>query len=276
MGINITDLSEAMDYMARVYVGTLGTGTYGVGEPGDSNYAAGAADDLVTAILGMDSDVVLKVHTKAVRQAAALSAVRVGTWSDVLNSLNDLCRASGLTGVTNLNTYLTYYNTGSGGPNNGLQHQAWREMHYRWKGSYPTATNLYFECKRNGYWAGTTFTNALFKYDVTGAGTGTPTSGYSITTNYAGGKPYLNVTGFAGASATVTVTGTQDLAGVRTTGKTWTASVSGDGTVALTAGTAHADALIAAVSSVSVGAAMTNGDIYVEAWKPSGRLSIPA
>jgi hypothetical protein len=224
-----------------------------------------------------DQTVITDLLEAATEYSNSLSAARIATPRRLLIKLENAIRALGLTGVTSLDTYLTYYNYGAGGTNTALQSPYFREVYYRWKGGYPTARNLYFEILQGAAFGGTTFTNGLRKLVV---GTG-QTPGDSISTNYAGGRPYVNCTVFNGASDTVTVTGTEynPATGTRTAGKTWTATVAGIGTVALASGggnAASANALLVAVSDLAAGANITAGStIFAESWKPASRLAIP-
>lgn len=284
MGITVTLLNQFLDIECRVYARLLASGqSYGIGTTTDTDKAYGAADDQVDAVIASaDSDVIAALSTKAVRRRNALTAIKVSINRALLNGTEGLVRAlTSPTTFASLDAYLTYYNYGSGGTNTALQSPYFRDLYSEWKnGATPTARNYYYECTAGLNFKGTTHTNALRKIVVT-ASTPASTAGDTISTDYAGGIPKITVSGFAGASDTVTVTGTQydPATGTRTAGKTWTATVSGNGTVALSSGggtPASANALICAVSAISVGASITDCTIYAEAHKPTGRLAIPA
>lgn len=282
--IDVADVNLFLDHISRGYARQLGGSSYGTGELGDTDRAAGAAADLLAAVLAT-ADASILVGTASVpgmltdvaNWQAATSAIKHSTPRAVLNRIEKQVRALGLTGVNSLDQFLTYYNYGSGGTNTALQSPYFREIFRNWKNAYPTARNLYFEVLQGGEFDGTTFANALRSLLV---GTG-QTAGASISTDYAGGVPYLKVSGFAGSSDTVTVTGTQydPATGTRTTGKTWTATVNADGNFALASGggtPAAANALIVAVSGIVAGANITAPTlIYAEARRPSGRLAVP-
>lgn len=281
MAISATNVNLFLDHISRVYarlLGVSGASSYGMGDVGDTDRAVGSAVDLVAAVLATgDVDVVNGILQKATRYEDSLSAVAKATPSGLLIGVENLIRELAISGVSTLDQFLTYYNYGAGGTNAALQSPYFRAIHYRWKLTYPTARNLYFEILQGGSFDGTTFTNALRKLVV---GTG-ETPGDSISTDYAGGVPYVNCTVFNGASDTVTVTGTEynPATGTRTANKTWTATVAGVGRVALASGgatPASANALIVASSAVAAGANITAGStIFVEASKPSGRLAVP-
>lgn len=281
MAISATNVNLFLDHVSRIYARLLSTdnaSAYGMGAVSSTNLAAGSAEDLEDAVLATaDASVVNALLLASTSYKTSLSAVKIGCPKSILAKLDKALRDLALTGVSSLNTYLTYYNRGAGGTNTALQSQYFRALYYNWRGSYPTATNLYFELLQGEIFGGVTFTNALRKLVV---GTG-QTAGTDISTDYAGGVPYLKVSAFAGASDTVTVTGTQydPVAGTRTTGKTWTATVAANGDIALASGgatPASANALICAVSGIVAGASITAATtIYVEAKRPTGRLKVP-
>lgn len=280
MAIDYTDVNLFLDRMCQVYSRALGTTGFGIGESGDSSRARKAAADLEADVLATaDSSIIVGTAsvpgmlTDVVNWEASLSAVRIACPRAVLNRIERQVRALGLSGVNSLDQFLSYYNGAAHGPGLALQSQYFRKLFYQWKGSYPTATNLFFELTLNGVFEGTTFAHGLRQL-LQGTG---QTAGDSISTDYAGGVPYLLVSGFAGTSGLVTVTGTQDLYGTRTTGKTWTATVTGNGAFALAVGTADANALIAAVSGIVAAGSITAPTlITVEAHRPSGRLAMAA
>ncbi len=284
MSIALANVNLFLDHICRGYARALGGSSYGIGESGDTDRAQGAAADLETAVMATaDSSILVGTATVPGILAdvsawkTSMSAKKVSVPRSVLNRIEKQVRALNLTGVNSLDQFLTYYNYGSGGTNTGLQSQYFRILFYQWKNAYPTARNLYFELLQGASFGGTTFTNGLRKLLV---GTG-ETAGDSISTDYAGGVPYLKVSGFAGTSGTVTVTGTQydPATGTRTAGKTWTATVTGNGNFALASGggtSASANALLCAVSGISAAGSITAPTlIYAETWKPSGRLAVP-
>ncbi|MFZ4483744.1 MAG: hypothetical protein ACOYOL_07175 [Chthoniobacterales bacterium] len=268
------DLAIQLDHLNLGYaklVGTSGSG-YGLGEPGGSYGTADAALDAVTAIAAL-SDID--------QQADLLAAFRA--WKDGLGSLDFY--GSKLKPIVNrlayhalqrgayasLDAWLTYLNVTHATKWQCLAPTQWRDLYYKATGSYPAVNNVYFEVLQ-----GSTYLNALRKSVVTGAGADTETAGQTIdSTNFCGGFAKIVVSGLTG-SGVVTVTGTAYNPATQTTsaGVTWTYTVTTNGTFTLAVGTAPADSLIIACSSVTIPAGITAGTIYVEAHRPSGRTLI--
>lgn len=272
----LDNVNLILDNLCRVYLRLLsedGATNYGAGEPGQTYLAAGAAQDIQAAVLA-STDVVLigALLTPATQGVSAVSASRI-TQNAYRSLLNKLQRhVNQVSGTATLDQFLALQNNGVQATNGALQNPAFRAIYHSWKGVYPSARNLYFEILQ-----GATYANALRKLVV---GTG-ETAGTSVSTDYAGGVPFLKVSGFTGSSGLVTVTGTEfnPVTGVRTTNKTWTATVTGDGDFALVSGggsAASSNALIVAVSGISAAGSITaSTTIFVEARKPSGRLPVP-
>lgn len=275
--ITSTDLNAVLDaiglYTKRLY----GDGaTYGMGDPAVAWGSAGAVDTLKTAILAMtDLDPVAAIIDQAVALEPATDAylVAAGLTGPIIAALSSHVSSYGLASVLNLEQYLKYLNVGAGGTWNALQAPFWRDLFYRFSGgTYPEEYNVYFEVLQ-----GATYTNALMKFVVTGAGAGTPTDGVAVdSTKYCGGFAKANVSGLAG-SGTLTVTGTayDPVTMAISTSKTWTANITGNGVTALVVGSAPANSLIVDVTGVSIAAGITAGTIYIEAHRPTGRTLIP-
>lgn len=269
------DLNTFLDNYVSAYRKVLGTSAaaFGMSEPGGAYGAATPAAALLTTLQGIsgNADPIIDLGAASQNLLNGLSSIAVyGNISQgVLTKLDQHVKARG--SYKDLDTYLTYLNTGAGGPWAALQHPDFRAIYNQIKrgSNFPKNYNLYFEVLQ-----GTTYTNALAKWVVTGAGTGTRTSGFSVdSAKYAGGVPYIVVSSFAGSSGVVTVTGTAFDPVTKTTiaGVTWTATVTANNTYALSVGTAPANSQIIAVSAISAAAAITGGTIYVEAHRPSGR-----
>jgi hypothetical protein len=189
------------------------------------------------------------------------------TLGGILSALSNACNAAGLTGVTNINTFASYYNTGAGAPWNALVCPDFNTLFYYCNNNTNlTNTNVYFEVLQ-----GATYTNGLAKLVVSGA---VFTDGVAINnTKYAGGFGQVTVSGFAGTSDTVTVTGSwRKTDGTTATGN-GTATVAGNGTVTLTP--PFANALLLDVTAITAGANITAGTIYAEAKRPTGRTYPP-
>lgn len=291
MALSATKVNKFLDELSRMYALALGGSSYGIGSTGDTDRAADAAADLETYLAGLGDSAMQLALTRAVQATTAAmdAATLIGSKTrSVYNGLNGQVRALGITGVRTLDAYLSYLNYGVGGTNTALQCPYFRELFAAWSnGTNPTKYNLYFVVKAGTVFDGVTYTNALRKWVVTGAGTGTATAGTAVPNDgggtpvyeYAGGVPYLAVSGLTG-SGVVTVTGTQydPATQTYTAGKTWTATVSADGDAALASGggsAASANALIVAVSAISAAAGITAGTIYAQAHAPTSRVAVP-
>jgi hypothetical protein len=246
-----------------------------MGEPSDTFGLAGAMDDLIAAISGAGTDPMVDLLGAAGTMESTFSLGAIfGTRAKAFLARLDRHireRDAGALGLSNLDSYLTYYNTGAGGPWSALQHKDFRTIFNRAKGggNYPKAWNLYFEVLQ-----GSVYTNGLGKFVATGAGTGNFTDGAAIASgSFAGGFAKVKTSGLTG-SGVLTVTGTAFDPATKAvaTGKTWTATISGNGTMDLDVGTAPADSLIVDVTNITIAAGISAGTFYVEAHKPTGRL----
>jgi hypothetical protein len=248
--------------------------TYGIGETGDAWGAQDSIADAIAVITGsadedVQSDLVGAFRSLATKCTA--SQVTKTQFRGVLGALNRHLLREGSGNFTDIESALDYLNVGTGTKWQSLMHPRWRTIWNLFKGgsTYPSRHNLYFEVLASVY------ANGLRKLVV---GTG-QTAGQDIASSYAGGFPKLLVSGFAGTSGVVTVTGTEynPATEVATAGKTWTATVTGDGTFTMAVGTAATDSLILAASSISAAGSITAPtSIILEAHRPTGRPLIPA
>ncbi len=269
--LSATDLGTILDGICLGYaklVGTSGSG-YGLGEPDGTYGTADAAGDLVTAVAGMsdvNTQVDLLAATSAWKDSLSSIAYYAAKVRPLLGTLGKHALSRG--SYASVDAMLTFLNTGDTSKWQALAPKQWRDIHYAALGSYPSAYNVYFEVLQ-----GSTYANGLRKLVVSGA---VQTAGTSIdSTKYAGGVAKLIASGVTG-SGLVTVTGTAFDPATKTTssGVTWTVTVTGNGTFTLAVGTAPANSLIVAVSSISAAAGLTAGTIYAEAHRPSGRVDI--
>jgi hypothetical protein len=179
------------------------------------------------------------------------------------SALAALCTASGITGVSSMDTFCTYYNVGAGGPWAALLSPDYRTLYGIFNNdTYPTAYNVYFEVLQ-----GATYANGLRSLAVGGA----QTAGQDIdSAKYAGGFGQIKWAGATG-SGTVTVTGTwRKTDGTLRTAAAGTAALSGaTGTAVLTPPAANE--LLVLVTGIAVDAGITAGTIYAEAARPAGR-----
>lgn len=223
----------------------------------------------------IEQQALIVAQTKAAYDAALLDSMFRSVLQRFYTAWSNMsANASGLSStIVSLDTYLTYLNVTHATKWQALCAPDFRDAFYAMAGAHPSVQNVYFEIVQ-----GATYANALRKLVV---GTG-QTAGASVdTTKYCGGFPKLVVSGFAGSADTVTVTGTQydPATKTATAGKTWTVSVTGNGTFTLAPGggtPAATDSLIAAVTSIVAGANITaSTTIYAEAQRPSGRTNPP-
>jgi hypothetical protein len=238
----------------------LGDGTSG---------ASAKVQDMMNVLLNCLSydelDALLR-PTKSLLDASIFTNFVSGTVPVFLSALSNLCGRSGLSGVSDLNTYATYYNLQDATKWQCLFNPVFRSVYALWRGgAYPSAYNVYFEVLQ-----GSQYPNGLRKLVV---GTG-QTAGYTIDdTMYAGGYAYVTWSGVSG-SGTATVTGTwRKTDGTTATGN-GTANISGaSGSATITP--PFSNALILSCSNISVGG-ITAGTLYVEARSPSGRTNPPS
>ncbi len=275
--ISAANVITFLDKETALWLAGLGTdvAAYGLRTVGASAGAYKKAADQVAAVQALSDEYVQAILLSgAITARTNIDAFKVigPTRKPFLDVLEAACAQAGLSGIQTLDAFLTYYNTatGGGGPWNCLQAPDFRDLFYSWKGAYPTATNLYFEILQ-----GATYTNAIAKWIVSGAGTGNLTAGTNIdSTKYAGGFGQVNVSGLTG-SGVVTVTGNwRKTDGTVATGAAGTATVSGNGVTVLTP--PFTNALLLTVTAIAAANGITAGTIYAEAKRPSGRSNPPS
>jgi hypothetical protein len=286
MALTLANTNLILDNACRYYErirGVDSASAYGVGESTSTYQAYGAADAIVDGILATaDSAVISGLLTVAERMMNATGSARIARdrLRPTLVALERMIRDLALTGVTTIEEYLAYYNTGSGGTWTALQSAQWRDLFYAWKGAYPDKTNCYFEIVQGGTFRGTTYTDALGKFVVSGAGAGTFTDGTAVDyTKYSGGTGKINVSSLTGSgNVTITGIGMDPATGEVTTSKTWITSISGTGltTVVVGGGTAPANCLLVDITNVTIAAGITAGTFYIECHRPAApRLQVP-
>lgn len=282
--ITYTQLNTLCDQLCKDYMALYGSAGYGVGTAA-GGVVKGMADirDIVN---GLNDATFRDADLQSLFSPVAVSAVSANTLARIagtvlanwFNAISSACAAYGVANaiatISDIQTFMQYFNYGSGGNWLGLQAPWWRDLYYAVRGSYPDPKCVYFEVLQGASFQGTTFTNALAKYIK---GTSTLTDGEIIDyTKYGGGSAYIQWSSGSGSGAcTITVAGkNQDNAAVNyTLSGTWgdsnfNASNSG---VALTPSVSNS--LITDVTSVTI-TGMTAGTFYVEARRPSGRSLI--
>jgi hypothetical protein len=192
----------------------------------------------------------------------------------LLSAYNTTCFNAGLgvplTGVTSIDTFASYYNTGAGGPFGALLPPDFRDLFYAVYSNipnanvYPTNTNLYAPLITN---MGTFTVGGSF---VAG--------GTVNTANYAGaGGLSLAVTGYTSGVGskvvTVTLSGLNS-SGVLVTGQTWTVTISGN-TAGITIPQTGSVYAPTAVTGISAGAGILASTVLqVNSTAPSGRSAV--
>jgi hypothetical protein len=275
---NFVSLTDKLTAWWNTGLGTDASG-YGLRTAGATAGAyQKAADyrDLLAATIH-DPDYNAKLSAGALKFVTDTDAVNVlGNIAgpDALTPLEVFAGQAGLSAVTDIASFATYYNVGAGGAWNALLAPDFASLYYAWKQAYPPNTVCYFEVLQ-----GSTYTNGLGKFVVSGAGAGTFTDGVAIpynsagVANFAGGFGQVKWSGATG-SGTITVAGVW----MKTDGTV----ASGNGTVSLSgaSGTGvltppFTNALLLDVTNITIAAGITAGTLYAEAKRPTGRTNPP-
>lgn len=288
--ITAAALDAVLDELTRFHLRAVGSQAsgYGYGTKGGSWGCAGAVQNLKAVVLAIDDTSPVKALVGPVESLENYTYGDREAGNDlasIITALEGHISLYQIPNVRTLNDYLTYLNTGTGGTWLALQHNDFYALYSAIKSSYPSIWNLYFEVLQSA-----TYTSALGKFIVSGAGVGTftgaPVAGGLVsgsggsaqidTAKYAGSFPQLNVSGLAG-SGLVTITGDAFDPATKSvqTGKTWTANVSANGITALSAGTAPANSLIVHDTNIAIASGITAGTIYCEGARPAGRPLLP-
>lgn len=272
MALTVAQAVAWTDKLAAIRVTSLGTAAAGFGL-GAKNGSFGGwkkSDELIGLLMDSeDLDLVLALGAafSSLRGGCDISAFMASAASATINALNVASAASGValgqSSIVTLDTFATYYNLTDATKWQCLFAPDFLELYADVVGAGPSAHNTYYEVLQS------VVANALGKLIV---GTGFLSPGSIDSAKYAGGFGQVKATGITG-SATVTVTGTwRKTDGTTATGD-GTASVSTDGTVALTP--PFTSALLLAVTNIAAGTGITAGTIYAEAAGPSGRSNPP-
>lgn len=267
------NLITLVEYLTQAYIAGkginatsdkwgLGDGTYGASKAvadGHTAMVALADDDYLTSLLA--GSIRLKEKIIATDGLAAM-------FTEYIQNLNLLAQEAGVTGVSNLNDFLTYHNLGGGGPWACLMPPEFAQL---WRASGAGGaledTNAY-DARLQGTTFGL-FANALGKF-VYG---GSFSAGTAIDDAlYAGGLGQIKWTGGTG-SGVVTVTCVIRLSdGTILAAQSGTASMTANATgTAAIAVAGKANFLILSCSAISLGSGITGGTFYVEATQPATR-----
>ena len=282
--LTYTQLNTLGDQLCKNYMALYGSTGYGIGNA-SGGVVKGMADirDIVNGLNDAtfrDADLQALFSSIAVQEVAKNTLKNVGATilTNWFNAISSACAQYGsynnISTVSDIQTFMQYFNYGSGGNNLSLQAPWWRDLYYAVRSAYPDPKCVYFECLEGGSFQGTTFTNGLAKYDKA---TATLTDGYTIVyTNYAGGLPYIKWSGGSGSGAcTITVAGkNQDNLAVNyTLTGTWADSNFNATNTGVALTPSIANSLITDVTSVTV-TGMTAGTFYIESHRPAGRSAI--
>lgn len=274
--IAIESMAKLLDELNTGYLRVLGTSgsAFGMGEPADTFGCADALDDITTAIQETaDSEVQSYLLSSSLSLQARMTAKGIcGTkFRPFIDRMTSHFRAQSSANYTNVETFLKYYNVTHATKWQILASEQWRDLYYAAYGVYPREYNVFQEILQ-----GSTYTNAVAKFVVSGAGAGTTTDGVAIdSTKYCGGIPKINVSSLTG-NGVVTVTGIfYDPATMAIeSGKTALFTITAAGHFYRdtgSPGTAATDALLIDVTTITIAAGITAGTFYVEAERPALR-----
>lgn len=263
-----TQLGNILDNLALGYLVLKGDGVHW----GDGNADPNPANDYgfskavratVGEVLVTEDETVVQTLLGTMitlRQSAGYSALVYARLGAPVRALTQLALNLKITGVSDLASLLAFFNTGTGGPWACLLPSSFGALYtiiYPSSTALPAASTFYADPGTN-----------LGAFTVGGAFSAGTTLGSASVAGAAVAN--LVVGGFAGAGGTVTVTGTARLAsGATATGRTFTAAITGNGTVALTPLTAGD--LLLSVSGITAPGGMTAGTLSVVTAVPAGR-----
>lgn len=268
--ITAQDLTQFTDKVSALFLALQGTQASGLGA-GDSSQIIGndwgmsrKGRDLLNIVLSwqdydLSSYLLNAVHN--IQNVAPYQALSVIVLQPVLRALNQSCAGSGISGVTNIDTLAQYYNTGAGGPYTGLLPPTYRTLHNLIFGSYPSAINVYASAIDD-------------MGQITAGGGFTPGTGVDVTI-YAG---FLQLTaattGFGGTGGTLSVAVSgYSATGAAATG-TWTATLSGNGTLTLIPG-ASPCVIVTSITDITLPGGMSSGTTIIGGIVPTGRTDPP-
>lgn len=263
--MTLAQLIAQADLMAAQYVDLRDDlGDEAIEEPSDDTGTRGMIGDQHTtakAYSGDDWDAFL-VACKADANAATVQEVGPDIFGERMDALQDLAADAGLSGVTTLTSFLTYYNQGAGAVGigdyyTGLMAPAFaRGVYNLTEGANLDAENVYSPVIAS---LATKVVGGAFTHvaDVD-------------TAKYAGAaRAMLTVSGRSG-TGTAIVTGTARTAdGSLVAGRTWTCEITDSNATLLVP--QNAGDLLCIVSAISLDAGISAGTATVSCAVPSGR-----
>ena len=270
--LTLARLITIEDAMAAVMLSAKGASTNGLGdndtqEPSDDIGARGRAGDLNIVLAGYAEDDYFSLMNTLRTEIASMG---YQTWTaarmrQTYVALNALCVAKGLTGVTSLSGFHSYYNYGGG----VVDGAAWtglccpdfgRGVYYHINGSYMEARNVYSPAVAS---MGSRIVGSAFV-----AGT------VIDDTKYAGAARLQCAIATRTGTGLVTVIGNgRDAEGVAVTGHSWSVEMSGDGPTTMTPGVTGD--ICTEVTGITIGAGISAGTVTISAAIPSGRTNPP-
>ena len=264
--------------MAAAYIATRGTVGSGYGV-GDESLAIGSDwglsrkirdlqallfTALPSGLAASDLALTLLPNTNTAVQKSGTALCKL-LFRDLFNGLKQVCYQAGISGVTDVDSFSAYNNTGAGGPYAALMAPEFLTLYNIVYGKNPSATNVYAPA-----------VSSIGTVVVVASTPGSPGSLNPIDTSTYAGAAVANVvvTGFAGTTAIITVTGqARTSSGTLVSSRTWTVSVTGNGTFTLVP--TIAGDLVTSVTSMAVAAGITAGTFAIGCAVPAGRTDPP-
>lgn len=281
------------------------------GQGTGSTAASSALGTLLTDILATaDYDVTHNLDAAAYNAKNAANAYACGgaQLGQIFQQLSLKCAAAGISGVTDLDSFATYYNLTAVTKWQCLFAPVLRDAYCAWKtgaapaglsGSVPTAYNVFLAILQgasftNADGTSQTFTNALGQFVASGAGVGTysaPSAGNVLidgSGTYAGATAMIDWTKFAGGYAYCQWSGGSG-SGTLTVAGVWRKAdgtvATGNGTISISGASSaspgtvmtppFSNALLLGTTNITIAAGITAGTFYINAKAPASRTNAP-
>jgi hypothetical protein len=271
-----TDFTDMTDLFAKAWLRIRGDGTTYGGGAGPS-VAIGSDWGISKTLRDLESTInTIGEYEITSSMLGPLRAAQVASSNDVfarsvlgpsLAAFSGMAYLQGLSSVYDLPSLTRFFNTGAGGP--------WSALHA------PEFGTLYLAC------SGSNLPASYCLYAPAGVTLASRVVGSSMVagtavddTLYAGaGKADAVVTGWGGTSGVLTVTGvarpsTSSESITPISGRTFSATVSGNGTIVLMPSVSGD--LLLSVSAIAPPAGMSSGTITIQTAVPTGRTAITA
>lgn len=266
---------QILDTITAGYLDATGdqASGYGLGDPTQplaSDWGlSGGLRGLILLVTGSRDPVFTSKFNGLAAVAAGKSGyknVLKGLVSPVVVALAQACYSVGIqlsvASIVDIPSFIAYYNIGAGGP---------------WSGMAPPQFQGLFQLV---YTSATLPPTAFYAPPLTDMGSltvgGSFVAGSTVdTTQYAGeARIEATVSSFAGTGGSLTVVcNSLDANGNPQTGRDWTGTITGNGTVALTP--VNAGDICTAVTAINLPGGMTGGTVAVSGLPPSGRTYPP-